>query len=102
MGFGKTIDDRQNNPESMYGGVYYRDRLYRLINTWVKHVKLFKFSFNIHITLICYISQKKKKEEFIIMRTKVFYDYVYVSKTTFIYKRRLAHLCLSVFFNIEI
>lgn len=33
MGFGKTIDDRQNNPESMYGGVYYRDRLHRFINT---------------------------------------------------------------------
>lgn len=72
MGFGKTIDDRQNNPESMYGGVYYRDRLHRFINTWVKHVKLFKFSFNIHITLICYISQKKKKKNLLLWERKFF------------------------------
>lgn len=88
MGFGKTIDDRQNNPESMYGGVYYRDRLHRLINTWVKHVKLFKFSFNINITLICYISQKKKKRRIYYYENESFLrlclcvkNYFYIQKT---------------------
>lgn len=55
MGFGKTIDDRQNNPESMV------EFIREIVYTWVKHGKLFKFAFNIHITLICYISQKKKR-----------------------------------------
>lgn len=87
MGFGKTIDDRQNNPESMYGGVYYRDRLHRLINTWVKHVKLFKFAFNINITLICYISQKKKKKKNLLLWERKFFTIMFMCQKLLLYTK---------------